>query len=107
MNILIVPLITVILIIVGMIMRSRFSLQAHERLVVFRLGHPNDIRGPGIVWILPILESGVKLNTDDSFEAKRIADYKRQLKQDPTAELTRASQLDFKFEPDDEQDSPA
>ena len=75
----VVPLLLVICLIAIAVARSRFTLAEHERLVVFRMGRPADMRGPGTVWILPFLESGVRLNAADSFEAKRLADYRDQL----------------------------
>jgi regulator of protease activity HflC (stomatin/prohibitin superfamily) len=30
--------------------------QEYERAVVFRLGRYNSVRGPGIYWIIPIIE---------------------------------------------------
>jgi regulator of protease activity HflC (stomatin/prohibitin superfamily) len=67
------------LLIAGGLSQSRFRLAEHERLAVFRLGHLVDMRGPGVVWILPYLDSGVKLDAEDAFEARRIADYRDQL----------------------------
>lgn len=34
----------------------------YERLVVFRLGRLAGVRGPGLIWIAPIFESGTKLD---------------------------------------------
>ena len=74
-----IPLFMVICLTAIGVVRSRFDLKDYERLVVFRLGRPADMRGPGIVWILPYIESGVRLSERDSFEAKRLADYRKQL----------------------------
>lgn len=78
---LMLPIILFVYLIALAVGRARFRLAEHERLVIFRLGRPAKMRGPGIVWIIPFFESGVRLNTADPFEARRIADYQEQLKQ--------------------------
>lgn len=56
--------------------RARFRVSEDERLVVFRLGRPVGIHEPGQVMLIPYLESGVKYNINDPFNAKLIADYR-------------------------------
>jgi len=36
-----------------------------ERLIVFRLGRLRRLAGPGLVWLLPWLDSGVRVNLDE------------------------------------------
>jgi regulator of protease activity HflC (stomatin/prohibitin superfamily) len=70
-----IPILVFFWIVVVGVTRARFKVLENERLVVFRLGHPVGIREPGRVMLVPYLESGVKYNISDSFDAKLIADY--------------------------------
>jgi len=61
--------------------KSRFRVADHERLVVFRLGRPVDVRGAGTAWLIPYLDSGVKYDLDDPFDARLVADYQARFAQ--------------------------
>jgi regulator of protease activity HflC (stomatin/prohibitin superfamily) len=61
--------------------RARIRVGYHERLVVFRLGKPVDVREAGVTWLIPYVESGVKYDLDDPFDARLIADYQARFDQ--------------------------
>lgn len=64
------------LMIIGVqVRRSRFSILGNERLLIFRMGRPVGIHGPGRVMIVPFLETGVKYDVSDHFDAKLIDSY--------------------------------
>jgi regulator of protease activity HflC (stomatin/prohibitin superfamily) len=64
------------LIIIGVqVRRSRFTILENERLLIFRLGKPVGIHGPGSVMIVPFFETGVKYDVSDHFDAKLIDSY--------------------------------
>jgi hypothetical protein len=46
--------------------RAHFRVADHE---------PVDVRGAGTAWLIPYLDSGVKYDLDDPFDARLIADY--------------------------------
>lgn len=70
-----VPAIILLWLIAVGLARARIRVGYQERLVVFRLGRPVDVRGAGIVWLIPYLDSGVKYDLDDPFDARLVADY--------------------------------
>ena len=46
----------------------RFALRVvpnYERLVVLRLGRFTSLRGPGLVWLIPIVEKGIRIRVRD------------------------------------------
>lgn len=47
-------------------------LRGDERMVVLRLGHFSRIAGPGIVWLLPIIEKGIKVNLNKEFPGWQV-----------------------------------
>ncbi len=72
----ILPLLIVLLILVPtLIVRARFTVGQNERLVIFRMGKPAAIHGPGSVMVIPLIESGVKYDVSDDFNARLIDDY--------------------------------
>lgn len=75
------PVAILFLVIVAGLVRAHFQVADHERLVVFRLGRPVDVRGAGTAWLIPYLDSGVKYDLDDPFDARLIADYQARFAQ--------------------------
>jgi regulator of protease activity HflC (stomatin/prohibitin superfamily) len=51
----------VVLVLVGMGVRV---VPEHERLAMLRLGRFVGIRGPGLVWILPLVDKAVRVNLE-------------------------------------------
>ena len=49
----------------GYVFFGFFTVEANERVVMFRLGKPFDVRGPGLKWHLPLLESYRKVNVSE------------------------------------------
>ena len=76
---LLVPLFLVVGLIAAVARESVYRLGADERLVVFRLGRPADVRGPGLVILFPVVERGAKFDISDSFDARVVADYEAQV----------------------------
>jgi regulator of protease activity HflC (stomatin/prohibitin superfamily) len=42
-------------------------LRRDERLVVLRLGHFLKVGGPGLVWLIPIMDKGIKVKLSRDF----------------------------------------
>jgi len=36
----------------------------HHRLLIFRLGRPHRVAGPGICWIIPLVDRALRVNLD-------------------------------------------
>ncbi len=71
-----VPMIIILILVVGTAAaRGRFTIGPNERLVIYRLGKPVAIHGPGAVMLIPLIESGVKYDVSDEFNAKLIDSY--------------------------------
>jgi regulator of protease activity HflC (stomatin/prohibitin superfamily) len=70
-----VPLIMIIMVVGVGLSRSNFRILGHERLVIYRLGKPVAIHMPGRVMVIPFIESGVKYDVSDEFNAKLIDSY--------------------------------
>ena len=47
-------------------------LRGDERTVVLRLGHFSRIVGPGIVWLIPVIEKGIKVNLNKEFPGWQV-----------------------------------
>ncbi len=47
-------------------------LRGDERMVVLRLGHLSRIVGPGLVWLIPIIEKGIKVNLSKEFPGWQV-----------------------------------
>ena len=45
-----------------------------RRLVVVRAGRPARVAGPGLVWVIPVLERGVAVNLDEAVPEWRALD---------------------------------
>lgn len=72
----ILPVLIVLMILVPtLIVRARFKVGQNERLVIYRMGKPVGIHGPGSVMVIPLIESGVKYDVSDDFNAKLIDSY--------------------------------
>jgi regulator of protease activity HflC (stomatin/prohibitin superfamily) len=52
---------TVGLVIVGLGVRI---VRENERLAVLRLGRFNGVRGPGLVWIVPLVDKAIRVDLD-------------------------------------------
>ena len=74
-----VPLITGSVLIAVGVGHATFRLRDYERVVVFQLGRPVDVRGPGLVILIPYLQSGVKFDLTDDLDARTVAAYERRL----------------------------
>ncbi|MBI4590833.1 MAG: hypothetical protein HY725_18575 [Candidatus Rokubacteria bacterium] len=55
-----IPVIVLALVVLSGFRRTSDS----ERIVVFRLGRPNRLAGPGLVWIAPLVERGIRIHMD-------------------------------------------
>lgn len=73
-----VPLLLAVWLIVVSVRRAIFRVHEHERLIVFRLGKPTGVRGPGWVMLVPYIQSGVKFDLTDDLDARLIAAYQQQ-----------------------------
>ena len=47
-------------------------IRGDERMVVLRLGHFSRIVGPGIVWLIPVIEKGIKVNLNKEFPGWQV-----------------------------------
>jgi regulator of protease activity HflC (stomatin/prohibitin superfamily) len=52
-----------------------------ERLVVFRLGRPIRVEGPGVQFVFPFVERGLIFDITDDFDARTLAGYEAQLEE--------------------------
>lgn len=71
------PLIVATMLIAAGVRRAVFQLREHERLVVFTLGQPVGVRDPGLVVLIPYVQSGVKYDLTNNLDARLIADYEQ------------------------------
>lgn len=53
------------LLLLGYLFIGFFTVEANERAVMFRLGKPFDVRGPGLKWHMPLIESYRKVNVSE------------------------------------------
>ncbi len=47
-------------------------LRGDERMVVLRLGHFSKVVGPGLVWLIPIIDKGIKVNLSKEFPGWQV-----------------------------------
>ena len=47
-------------------------LRGDERMVVLRLGHFSRVVGPGLVWLIPIIEKGIKVSLSKEFPGWQV-----------------------------------
>ncbi len=52
----------VIIILLAILIKGFHYVKEYERYVIFRLGHLKGVRGPGLIYIIPILEKGIKVD---------------------------------------------
>ena len=62
------------LIVVGLVLLSVKHVSDPERLLVFRLGKVNRLAGPGVVWLLPSIDRGWRVNLDEAVPEWRSLD---------------------------------
>jgi regulator of protease activity HflC (stomatin/prohibitin superfamily) len=57
-----------VLLVLGVLILARGLrvVREHERLIVFRLGRLQRLAGPGLVWLLPWVDRGVRVNIDEA-----------------------------------------
>ena len=67
-------LIALILIVVSLVFLGLKHVPEPERLVVFRLGKVNRLAGPGVVWLLPSIDRGWRVNLDEAVPEWRSLD---------------------------------
>lgn len=59
----IIPILVVILLFFMLVLASSIKIMAeYQRIVIFRLGRLQGIKGPGLVFIIPIIDSIIKLD---------------------------------------------
>lgn len=71
-----VLILSVLLLVLRVITAEVYKASAHvvneyERLVVFRLGRCTGSKGPGLVWLIPVIERGVIVEIKEEFEQVR------------------------------------
>lgn len=54
-----------LILVTGYLFSGFFTVDANERVVIFWLGNPSDVRGPGLKWHLPPLETYRKVNVSE------------------------------------------
>jgi regulator of protease activity HflC (stomatin/prohibitin superfamily) len=56
------------LLVLGMLLfaRSLRVVREPERLLVFRLGRLRQVAGPGLVWLVPWVDRGLRVNLDEA-----------------------------------------
>jgi len=47
-------------------------LRGDERMVVLRLGHFSKVAGPGLVWLIPLIDKGIKVNLSKEFPGWQV-----------------------------------
>jgi regulator of protease activity HflC (stomatin/prohibitin superfamily) len=58
-----IPIVVVILLFLMLVLASSIKIMAeYQRIVIFRLGRLQGIKGPGLVFIIPIIDSIIKLD---------------------------------------------
>jgi hypothetical protein len=67
-------LIALFLIVVSLVFLGVKHVPEPERLVVFRLGKVNRLAGPGVVWLLPSIDRGWRVNLDEAVPEWRSLD---------------------------------
>lgn len=67
-------------IIAGIAKQSIFRLNEHERLVVYRLGKAIDVHGPGLIVLIPFIQSGIRFDITDPLDARLIHSYQQQVR---------------------------
>jgi regulator of protease activity HflC (stomatin/prohibitin superfamily) len=59
----IIPILVVVLLFLMLVLASSIKIMAeYQRIVIFRLGRLQGIKGPGLVFIIPIIDSIIKLD---------------------------------------------
>lgn len=59
----IIPILVVVLLFLVLVLASAIKIMAeYQRIVIFRLGRLQGIKGPGLVFIIPIIDSIIKLD---------------------------------------------
>lgn len=59
----IIPILVVVLLFIMLVLASSIKIMAeYQRIVIFRLGRLQGIKGPGLVFIIPIIDSIIKLD---------------------------------------------
>ena len=74
-----VPALIAAVLVASILKEAIFNPKEYERLVVYRLGKPVDVRGPGRTILFPFLERGATFDIRDEFNARLVADYQSQL----------------------------
>ena len=59
---------TACLVVVGLGVRV---VRENERLAVLRLGRFNGVRGPGLVWIVPLVDKAIRVDLDREMPGAR------------------------------------
>jgi len=58
-----IPILVVALLFFMLVLASSIKIMAeYQRIVIFRLGRLQGIKGPGLVFIIPIIDSIIKLD---------------------------------------------
>lgn len=58
-----IPILVVVLLFVMLLLASSIKIMAeYQRIVIFRLGRLQGIKGPGLVFIIPVIDSIIKLD---------------------------------------------
>ena len=68
---------SIFLVIMILIICGARVLRENERAVIFRLGLPLHIRGPGIIYVIPLIERMIRVNLD-----KQLPGWRGILKED-------------------------
>ena len=43
-----------------------------ERIFIFRLGHPKRLAGPGLIWLVPMIDRGFRVDLDVAAPGWRV-----------------------------------
>jgi regulator of protease activity HflC (stomatin/prohibitin superfamily) len=62
-----IPVIIVLVLLLVLVGQMIRIVPEYQRLVVFRLGRVMDERGPGLVWLIPIVDQGVRVDLRERF----------------------------------------
>ncbi len=68
---------TIVIIIVLLVAFGARVLRENERAVIFRLGMPLATRGPGIIYVIPLIDRMIRVNLD-----KQLPGWRGMLRED-------------------------
>ncbi len=60
-------IVIMLILVVIVLAKSLRIVREHERLVLYRLGRLYGVKGPGLLFLLPFVDRGIKVNLAEAF----------------------------------------